>query len=454
MGGHLGMDARIVIAGGGGAGLMAGIAAARQGAKVLILDQKEKPGKKLYATGNGRCNFTNLRQEKECYRGGDPDFVMRALGRFGLPETLALFRELGLKEREINGYLYPYSGQAKDVVSLLLNELDALSVTVCCSERVEDIRKESRGFLIRTRSADPKNPSGKEPDCVERTYHAAFVILAPGGCASYRLGSDGSGYELAKRLGHSVIPPVPALVALKIRQNMKPVSGVRFFGSGELYSQVGRRMLAAEKGEFLFTDYGISGIPVMQMSRFAAKELQAGETVVLRLNLIGDMPEEEQEEQLERRLSGTQNRTALQALTGLIQEKLIRYVLRECGIRDGERPDAVPKEKKRTLAKLIRSLELDITGTNSFENAQVCAGGVPLREISDDMESLICPGLYLAGELLDVDGTCGGYNLQWAWTSGWIAGSRAGRLAVRREQGSRRAGAGTRERKENRYDTN
>ena len=201
--------------------------------------KKEKPGKKLYATGNGRCNFTNLRQEKECYRGGDPDFVMRALGRFGLPETLALFRELGLKEREINGYLYPYSGQAKDVVSLLLNELDALSVTVRCSERVEDIRKESRGFLIRTRSADPKNPSGKEPDCVERTHHAAFVILAPGGCASYRLGSDGSGYELAKRLGHSVIPPVPALVALKTRQNTKPVSGVRFFGSGELYSQGG-----------------------------------------------------------------------------------------------------------------------------------------------------------------------------------------------------------------------
>ncbi len=422
------MGAQVVVAGGGAAGLMAGIAAARQGAKVLILDQKEKPGKKLYATGNGRCNFSNRRQDRDCYRGGDPDFVMRALEKFGLSKTLDLFHELGLKEREVNGYLYPYSGQAKDVVSLLLYELGALSVTIRCQERVEDIKKENGRFRVRTR--------GVSDDSGIREYHADSVILAPGGCASYQLGSDGSGYELAKRLGHSVISPVPALVALKVRQNTKPISGVRFFGSGALYARNGEKLLTEEKGEFLFTDYGVSGIPIMQMSRFAAKELRAGGNVLLRLNLIGDMPQSEQIRQLTDRLSESGSRTARHALTGLLQEKLVQYVLRESRIREEDRLSVLPEEKKRILAGLVRSMELTIMGTNPFENAQVCAGGVSLREVSDEMESLVCPGLYLAGEILDVDGTCGGYNLQWAWTSGWIAGSAAGRKddSVRRNR--------------------
>ena len=422
------MEAQVVVAGGGAAGLMAGIAAARQGAKVLILDQKEKPGKKLYATGNGRCNFSNRRQDRDCYRGGDPDFVMRALEKFGLSKTLDLFHELGLKEREVNGYLYPYSGQAKDVVSLLLYELGALSVTIRCQERIEDIKKENGRFRVRTRGVSDDSGIGE--------YHADSVILAPGGCASYQLGSDGSGYELAKRLGHSVISPVPALVALKVRQNTKPISGVRFFGSGALYARNGEKLLTEEKGEFLFTDYGVSGIPIMQMSRFAAKELRAGGNVLLRLNLIGDMPQSEQIRQLTDRLSESGSRTARHALTGLLQEKLVQYVLRESRIREEDRLSVLPEEKKRILAGLVRSMELTIMGTNPFENAQVCAGGVSLREVSDEMESLVCPGLYLAGEILDVDGTCGGYNLQWAWTSGWIAGSAAGRKddSVRRNR--------------------
>ncbi|MBO5197322.1 MAG: aminoacetone oxidase family FAD-binding enzyme [Lachnospiraceae bacterium] len=429
------MDAQIIIVGAGAAGLMAGIAAGRAGSQVLILDQKEKPGKKLYATGNGRCNYTNLRQERDCYRGTDPDFAMRAFQSFGLERTRRLFGELGILERSINGYLYPNSGQAKDVVAVLLYELDRLGAAIRCGEAVTQIRKEKNGFAVRTG---------------EREYRSAKVILAAGGCASPKLGSDGSGYALAKSLGHSLIEPVPALVQLKSAENTKAVSGVRFFGAGDIRNSTGK-VLTAEEGEFLFTDYGISGIPVMQMSRFAAKELQAGRKVRLTLNFLSDMTKEVCEKEITKRFSGrNRSATAIQALTGLVNEKLLWYVLKECGIKEEAPVQKVPRESVIRLAGLLQAYPLTINGTNSFENAQVCAGGVKTSQVTEQMESKLCGGLYLAGELLDIDGTCGGYNLQWAWTSGWIAGSSAAEGIRGQSGGSQRSEYNMTERHEKR----
>lgn len=404
------MDSDIIIVGGGASGLMAGIAAGRAGAPVLILEQKEKAGKKIYATGNGRCNFTNLVQNRSCYRGGDPDFGVRALQRFGCEDTVRLFRELGIRERESDGYLYPNSGQAKDIVSVLLLELKRLGAIIRCEERVTDIKRmgDKNGYFVRTEKG---------------IFRAQAVILSAGGKASPKLGSDGSGYMLAKRLGHTVIPPVPALVQLKLQEKTREISGVRFFGSGSI--SLGENKLTEESGEFLFTDYGISGIPVLQMSRFAAVELAKGRTPVIRLNFLPDMRAEECLEEIEARFQGGTGKNAVQALTGLIHEKLIWYLFKACGIRDDDPAGRVSADKKRLLAKCLCDLEFTVIQTNSFENAQVTAGGIPACEVDGDMRSGKASGLYLTGELLDIDGTCGGYNLQWAWTSGWLAGCAA-----------------------------
>lgn len=397
----------IIIVGGGASGLMAGIMAARNKHKVTILEHKDKAGKKILATGNGKCNFTNLVQNEDCYRGNEEGFPLKVINQFNVKQTIEFFCELGIYPKEKRGYLYPNSEQAASVTEVLLAELKYLKVQIVAGVHVDKITPLKQGFLVW---------GG------HREYRGDKVILATGGQASPNLGSDGSGYVLAKALGHKIIKPLPALVQLKSDMKyFKTLSGVRCAASICLY--VNKRKAAKEEGEVLFAAYGISGIPVMQISRFAALAIDERKTVSLAVDFFPELSEEELFNNLSKRTKRIPDRGAEEAFTGLLNNKLL-YVL----LKEGKIPVDLPckrltAEGLMEFTRLLKGLSIQISGTNSFEQAQVCAGGIATPEIDcNTMESKIVKGLYMCGELLDVDGTCGGYNLQWAWSSGMVAG--------------------------------
>ncbi len=409
------MDYDVIIIGAGASGLMAAITAAGSGSSVLVLERKEKAGKKILATGNGKCNFTNLVQEPECYRSDDSAFAMKVLSCFDVKKTLAFFEELGIYPKERDGYYYPNSEQAASVLQVLLKECERLGVRMQYNEQVIEIMEPE--YTVVTKDIDQK----------QRSYHCEKLILAAGGCASPQLGSDGSGYELARKLGHTVIKPLPALVQLKSpNKNCRTVSGVRTFA--KVTAVADGKLLTEETGEIIFTDYGISGIPILQISRYIVKALDAGRKTWLKLDFLKDLSAETVLSILKKRISRNPDLTYEEMLVGLLNHKLNYILIKETG---ADPTILVGKVTERELQALIRQLkeyELPINATNSFENAQVCAGGINTGEIDPStMESRLHKKLYFTGELVDVDGTCGGYNLQWAWSSGFVAGKAAGK---------------------------
>ncbi len=395
----------IAVIGGGAAGMMAAITAARNGAQVTILEKNDRVGKKILSTGNGKCNLGNLQLSALEYYG-DRDRIGRLLEAFDTEETIRFFNGLGLLLKEKNGYLYPLCEQAAVVLDALRFELQTLQVEVVTQVAVQKIECGKKGWVV-------SYPDGK------RTFDA--VILAVGGRAASKTGSDGSGYTLAGELGHTLVEQVPALVQLKCKEDyMKAVSGVRAEAALQLYAD--GEWLASEQGELQLTDYGVSGIPVFQLSRIANYALWEGRKVSLHIDLLPGMEGEALEQmQLSRKLLLHQ-RTAEEFFTGTLNKKVITLFLRLAGIKPTQMIEEVKKSQMQKVYDLMKDWTLEITSHNGFENAQVTAGGVPLNEVSDTMESCLNPGLFLAGELLDVDGKCGGYNLQWAWCSGYLAG--------------------------------
>ena len=403
------MRPQVIVVGAGASGLTAAIFAARQGACVTLLEHKPKPGKKLLSTGNGKCNITNLMMPKDAYRGGKPDFIKEVLAQFSVEQTLDFFRELGMVFTNRNGYVYPYSGQAVTVLESLLFELEHLGVKMITDCEVESIKKD---LTIQTTKGQ---------------YRADSVILAAGSMAAPKTGSDGSGYQLAKSLGHRIIKPLPALVQLRCKESWySQAAGVRSEACVSLY--IDGKQAAKDKGELQFTDYGISGIPVFQVSRFAAKGLDAGAKVIAEIDLFPAMDRVQLERLLFERKQKFSYRPAKEFLHGVIHEKLGHVLLKEAGIVKMNKSKEIPAENIKRLVNVMKGLQTVVTETNSFLQCQVCSGGIDTREVNPHtMESKRIPGLYLAGEILDVDGICGGYNLQWAWASGRSAGIHAGR---------------------------
>lgn len=401
------MGRKIAVVGGGPAGMTAAIRAAEAGAFVTLYEGNDRVGKKILSTGNGRCNFSNERMGAQYYHGSSPSLTKHILERFGTDWVVAFFEKLGMRVRSRDGYLYPASDQASTVLDLLRYELDRRHITVHTGKRITEICPQNGKFALM-------------PEKI--SYDA--VILACGGCAAPETGSDGNGFALAKKLGHRIIPPVPALCALRCRETFyKQVAGVRC--DAEVTLLVEGQETASERGELQLTDYGLSGIPVFQVSRHAAKALREKKQVTVRVSFLPDLDEEACEAFFLNRLAASQKDEMIVFLTGIVNKKINSLLLKLAGIRETERAGDVGAAAFARLWHLYHGLETEIVDTNGFDRAQVCAGGVDCSEVTEHLMSKKLPGLYFAGEILDVDGICGGYNLQWAFASGAAAGEAA-----------------------------
>ena len=404
----------IAIIGGGASGMAAAIASKRQNAKanVIIFEHKDIPGKKILSTGNGRCNLTNEYMETSCFRSDCPEKLAPVLERFGANDTIRFFEDLGILTKSRNGYIYPRSDQASAVLDVLRMELKKLGIEVILNTHVKDIASTKKGFRIFT---DNKN------------YLANKVILSTGSKAAKVLGSDGSGYNLAKTFGHKLVPVVPALVQLKVKDfPFAKASGVR--ADACVKAIIDGQETASDTGELQITAYGISGLPVFQISRYIARALYEKKKALVCVDFIPQMEKDELFSFFQNRKVLMKHVDAGEFLIGIFNQKLIPRLLELSGIRMNTKVDTLTIEQLKKLAKQCKETMLTITDTNGFDNAQICAGGVSLDDINiDTMESYNQKGLYIIGELLDADGICGGYNLQWAWATGMIAGQSAAR---------------------------
>lgn len=392
---------KIIVVGGGAAGLAASIEGARAGASVTVLERLPRVGKKILATGNGRCNLMNRNAVAESFYG-DSKFAVPAMKRFSVAENEKFFNSLGLIcSEEDEGRMYPISGQASSVLDVLRFEAVRLGVEFICDVHVEKIKKQ-RGELI-----------------INDTYKADAVIVAAGGKASPAQGSDGSGYELLKSFGHKITKLSPALVQLMAESPvLRSLKGIRTPCRLAMTNDKG--LFETQEGELQFTEYGLSGIAVMQLARFYEKGLHTKISV----DIIPAMTENELSEYLLCRQKANPKAEAENMLIGVFQKRLGQAVMKTAGISPLSIPvGEITKNQLREVAKLCKKWSFNLTGTRGFQHAQVTAGGADTKSFNPEtMESKLVPGLFAAGEILNVDGTCGGYNLQWAWASGRLAG--------------------------------
>ncbi len=403
----------VIVIGAGASGLMAAIMSARSGASVAVLNHNSEPGKKILSTGNGKCNFTNAVQEPGCYRSDDPELVAEALEQFSWRDSIVFFEELGVFSMQKNGYYYPLSGQARTIRDALLEEAEHLHVEIVNDLAISDVTFDGGSFFAETQA---------------ETYRAHRCILAAGGKSAPKTGSDGSGYAYAVGMGHTLISPLPALVPLLSKERwLRRTAGVRCDGSVTL--RIDGREAAFDRGEIQFTEDAVSGIPVFQVSRFASVALAEHRRVEAVLDLFPDRTGEELVRILDEnaeRLGGYKNWD--QILCGLCNSKIAAMLCEKLNLAYVPVHQFSPEDRREQASRIAAELKhtvLPVFGTGYMEHAQTTCGGIPLSEVGPDMQSRIVPGLYFAGEILNVDGICGGYNLQWAWTSGFLAGQNA-----------------------------
>ena len=391
---------RIAITGGGASGIFAAIAAAENPAnEVTIYERSARIGRKLLATGNGRCNMTNINASEENYHGENPEFVRYAIDRFWVGETLDMFSRMGILYKiEDGGKVYPYSDQASSVLDVLRRELDARGVAVKCGRDVRSIKKHGGAFAVSFYDGE--------------SVLADKVIIASGGKAAPDLGSNGSGYALLKSLGHHITELRPSLVQLKTRgDSAKKLKGIKVNANVTLGD-------FSEYGEVLFTDYGLSGPAVFSLtSRLRAQKHIA-------LDIMSEYSFPEVCDILSERRSRFSKTPLEEFFTGMLNKRIGQLILKTVtGSPLSRESGALSDAELKLAAAMIKKWEFEIDGTMSWNNAQVTKGGAATSEFNPStMESRLVHGLYASGEVLDIDGDCGGYNLQWAWSSGYIAG--------------------------------
>lgn len=397
----------LAVIGGCSAGLVAAINAKRlqPQLEVLIIEKLPRIGKKILATGNGKCNITNLYALEHGYV--NKGFADCALECYPPQKIIDFFSSLGLLTYSDScGRVYPESNTAASVTDALRFEVERLGADVCCDTPVTDIKKNKNGFVINGDIFCPK------------------LIIAAGGKSSAPQGSDGSGYTLAKMLGHTVTKTVPALVPLCASPEItKPLKGAR--ARNVRLTLKGDKILAKTQGEILFTDYGLSGIAAMELAATAQKYIDSvKQNPFTYIDFLPDMAYDELLDYL-KNLNKIKGFCSIDNfLTGILPKTVGIAICKASKLYKSEKTISELSEKDlRAVAEKIKNFPLEVTGTRGFLNAQVTSGGIKVTEINEKtMESKICKNLYFAGEIIDVDGGCGGFNLQWAWASGMLAG--------------------------------
>ena len=397
---------RILVIGGGASGMMAAIQAAINGAQVTIYEKNDRVGKKILATGNGKCNLSNTDMDLSNYYCADYEKLAACFSRFSEKDTVSFFESHGLMIKDKGGYLYPYSEQASTVLDILRIALRKYNITVLTTVTDMELTvKKNDKFVVESSAGK------KEFDS---------VILACGSRAGIKNATT-EGYNLAKNFGHGIIPLEPALVQVRCEEDFFPsVAGVRCKAGISLYC--GQDKIACDEGELQLTDYGISGIPVFQISRIIARELRAKRDLAVYIDFIPHMTNEQWEDYITNRIRNYQGLTIEDFMTGLLHKKIGLMLIKKYGLKPGDILGIQQEETILLICKSMKKFMVTPKQVNGFEQAQVCSGGVDFTELTMDLESIYRPGLFICGEMVDVDGKCGGYNLQWAWTSGYIAG--------------------------------
>lgn len=400
----------IIVVGGGASGLIAAIYAAKNGKKVTILEKNKTCGKKILITGNGKCNYWNDNQELIHYHSNNKELLDKLVTKANQQEILNFFESIGIIPKIKEGYYYPYSNQATSIQTALIKEAELQGVEIITETEVINITKENNLFNITTDNG---------------IYKCNKVILSTGSKASPKTGSDGVGYELAKSLGHSIIEPLPALVQLKSNTNfLKEWHGIRSDVSVSLIEN--NNLIATQTGEIQLTDYGVSGICIFCLSGQVSRGLYENKKEEISINFLYPFNINSKEEfisWMNNRNKLVKNRTISDLLDGILNYKLINLLIKLSKIDRNLSWDNLTSKQKEELGNNLINFKLNITGTNSFELSQTCTGGIPLTEINlTTMESSKTKYLYIIGELLDIDGDCGGYNLTNAWITGYLAG--------------------------------
>lgn len=402
------MQFDVIILGGGASGLAACAALADTGLRIALVERLDRVGKKLLATGNGRCNLSNIDMRPALYHEAAP-FVAKVYAKTPPQDILAFFESLGLMTATEDGRIYPRTMAASSVLDVLRTAIETReNITCLTGEQILAITPSRRGgWSVQLASGEG--------------LFAPQVVCAMGGSAAPQMGTDGSAAQLLEPLGHSVTPVFPALVQLKCdHRALKSLKGVRV--QAALHLLIDGAVTAQETGELLFTDYGVSGVCVFQLSRFAAKALSEKKAVALSIHLLPEIPPKSLPAWLDRRLAAHPNLPMQSFFTGVFHRLLAQAILREASIAPETLAASLGKEDRAALVRAISAFSLPVIGTQGFTQAQVTRGGIALDDVDPKtLSSRLYDGLYILGETLDVDGPCGGYNLHFAFACGLTA---------------------------------
>jgi len=394
----------IAIIGAGASGLVAAIMVARKGQKVRVYEKNSKIGRKILATGNGRCNVTNKHIELSNYHGLKPTFVNSSINTFNASTCKNFFLELGIDMVEGNrGRLYPRSLQSASIVDLLVYECRRLAVEILCDSEVLHVKSKGDKFSLHVN---------------EKVELADKVLIATGGLAMPTLGSCDSGYKFAESFGHTIVPTHASLVQLVCQEDLKAIGGVKIDGAIEVL--VDNKVVSQTSGDILFTNYGISGSAVLDISRVAGNALLYKKDVNVVIDLLSQYSKEQLKSILQQRAKYSNGKSIALWLNGFINSKLGRFIEKELHVKSA---DELNTKSITKLVFMLKNFKLTVSDTKGYKSAEATAGGVNVSEVNAaTLESKLQKNLYFSGEVLDIDADCGGYNLHWAWSSGYCVG--------------------------------